>query len=1150
MTVSTKLAAAIDVFTALGWRDATLADAETRPLGTPEQQRVARDGLASGDWGEYGPGPDGAYGWVPWVDVDRHVLAVFAIRVGVDARRAESVLPGSQDLDDETATRILAARGPAFAQQFVAAACRAGRRPWEHDSTVNSGPAVRLVDVHDLPVPAELEYLKDWSAYALAVLTGESHVFPSARGLCAPEVVLRRLPEHVRAGVGSGVPATGPFGSVVAVAVDRGLVAREEALDLVLVALDAAPRPGDRKIWTEVLTGPLAVTDDELAARGDALVTVLAHGDAPVVEALAPRLIATVPDDVLGDVLAVTLPVRTRKAQRSVLDAAARHARPSSDVTEAVAPLVVPLVSNPDRALARAAQGLVEAWGLTDGPGSGGHGAGAFDAGASGTVASGTNGSDEPAVVGLWRATPPVWDVPRFVLEEPTARALTEAAATLVGRPDDAFDVETERFLALANAVARTDRESARTALAGVRPTWVGGLRTVAEWVSGKPNPLLDRLRPTGRGGAQHLVWAPLDAREGAVFQRLGEVPALLSTPTWVDLRIDPADLVGRLREYAEQDARVIEADLYLALTRCDPALATPEVLAALAALDVPVVLQSGAPASFTAGPVAAQYLTDPIVEPPLQVSDGWRYWEPAPLVLPGSLAAFPPRLGGDDGTDSPDLATFPTWGDSTMAAEGASESAGAGLVLRQLARRAAPLTPGLAVNLLGAQRRFHAVAAPDGTTAVLEAWERGLLRPGVAEVRLLDWTQHPTNLAALARACGELAAEGLLSVVWPLLDDLVRASLEGSRLAAGTAECVETMVTLVPEVLAAVTAGSAPSGTTDVPGARALAARPGSSRAVTAARALVGLLPEATAPGTGPVAPAGPVRAVTPFDDIWPADAGTLPAVDDGATITAQWLDAATRSKLLAVDITLPPGSAGPRPAAVRSSPAADGPYRVVKSSFYDLEAEGQCAAASPAAVAAGTTAPNVWLHWDADEGRLVVAPQRNWRGGTDGPLERGTIPPLTTPPLTTSMVAVVLASLCHDDAPTYYVRSIVDEGLIGSASVTAAMRALLPHPDVSPARMVKTLELAPTTLPVLWPVLVESVRHAAGVEGAPPRWLNRVLDVALVLAPTLREAAARGLIPAGSAAWPGLAALTTRRGSATVPTKARALAEAVLSG
>ena len=481
-----------------------------------------------------------------------------------------------------------------------------------------------------------------------------------------------------------------------------------------------------------------------------------------------------------------------------------------------------------------------------------------------------------------------------------------------------------------------------------------------------------------------------------------------------------------------------------------------------------------------------------------------------------------PPRLGADR-LDRGDPATFPTWGDAAGNAIGAvsSESAGSGLGLRQLVRRATPLPPGLAVNLLGAQRSFHPTAAPDGTTAVLEAWERGLLRPGVADVRLLDWAQTPSNLAALARACGELATEGLLSVVWPVLDDLLLASLRAPRMLAGTAEVVETVQSLLPSVLAAVSSGAADASALHLPGARALAARAGSSRAVTVARAVTAQLPPVEPEAAVPVAGLEP--PTRPFDEVWPADAGRQPAVDDGATLTAQWVDPAAPRKWLAVDLTVP-GLDG-------------GPFRVVKSWFYDLEAEGQCAALSRAG-RSGPLGIDTWLRWETD--RLVASPHRNWSEGADGPLSRtGSVPPLTT-----SMVAVILASLCHDDADVFHPRELISSGLFGSAAVSIAMRALLPHPDFSPARIVKILEADATTLPVLWPVLVESVRHVATAPGAPPRWLNRILDATLLHATLLREAAERGLLPSDAATWPGLTDLASRPGSATVPKKARTLA------
>jgi hypothetical protein len=315
-----------------------------------------------------------------------------------------------------------------------------------------------------------------------------------------------------------------------------------------------------------------------------------------------------------------------------------------------------------------------------------------------------------------------------------------------------------------------------------------------------------------------------------------------------------------------------------------------------------------------------------------------------------------------------------------------------------------------------------------------------------------------------------------------------------------------------------------------DLPGVRALAERSGASRAVTLARAVVGALPTrapVVAPAVEPE-PAGPDLA-----DVWPAGAGSRPAVVDGATISATWADPADAKKMIAVDLDLP-----------------GGPYRVVKGWFYDLEAEGQCAATSAAALAehggrAGRQ--DAWLRWDSEVGRLVVSAHRDWRTGRDGPLLAGPLLAGPVPPLTTSMVAVLLAALCHDAPEIYHQRQIFGSGLVGSAAVTVAVRALLDQPVISPARMVRPIDGDSALLPVLWPVLVESVRVAAAEEGALPRWLNRVLDTALLHAPVLREAASRGLLPADQASWPGLVEIAGRKGSSAALTKARALAGAL---
>lgn len=1089
MTVSPKLAAALDVFRQLGWDDAEPSDVEGLPLGTAEQRRVALAGLRSGKWGEFGRISERGYGWISWVDVDTTMLALFAIRMGVDASRAARLMPGNRKVDDDLATRILAARGPQFAARFIEKACGSSRRAWEHSTSVHAGAAVRLVAHHHLPVPDNVQYLKDWAVYALGALAGDSELFPADRGWCDPALIEERYKEHARSAVAVGVPATGPFSKTLVPAVTRGWLTRDEALELVFIGLDTAQRPGDRVEWARVLTNGLGVSDAELVARADAVVSVLAFGDTAIVEAFGPVLIGATDDDIVSDVLVVGLAATAKKARLALLAAAAQRTPPRTDVAETVTELISPLAGGKDRALAKAATRVMTAWALQP-----------------------ADSCPEPVGVhGWWSPTPPLWEVPRFDAGETSVDALVACAGRLSGRPSDVVDDEVERFLVLANASARRDEAGTRDVLRGVRGNGVGGLRAVPAWVEGSPSQLLDRTLVGDRHNVH--VGGLLVAREAAVFQRLGAVPCLLSSPTWDDLRIDPHDLLQRLNAYVSVGATASEADLFLALTRLDLTRMTEDLLDALGSLGVPVVLQSGETLEQSAGSLIVAYIADPVREPELTAEQ--RYWA-ASLTVPASLASFPNRLGsyGRDG-----LAVFPSWGDGAGSLSH-TDADDIGLRLRQAVRRATPLTPALAAGLIDAQRGFHRRAAADGTTAVIEAWDRGLLQPRVADMRYVGRPGVASNLAALARVAIDLAEQGIASVMWPILDDLVHASARQSRIVAGTAEVADAILAMQPEAQDAVGRGIAPATTLDLPGVRALAGRDGSSRAVTVAREMVALLPE-------PVShrPQETTSTEPALDDIWPSDAGMVPAVVDAATLSVQWLDPAAPTRLMAADLALPerPGEQ----------------FRVVTNWYYALRTEGQCGATSYTDEPPARLPHNAWLHWDADAARLVVEEHRNWRDGKDGPLRRGS----EVPPLTTSLVGVALMGLCHDGSSTYAVQELVEGGLFGAPAVQIATRALLAHPDVSMAKIVRVVDDAPTTLAVMWPVLVESVRFAAGCDDRLPTWLNRVLDVALSYAGALREAGRRGWIPAESAAWPGLSELAGRSGSSAALKKARTL-------
>jgi hypothetical protein len=104
-----------------------------------------------------------------------------------------------------------------------------------------------------------------------------------------------------------------------------------------------------------------------------------------------------------------------------------------------------------------------------------------------------------------------------------------------------------------------------------------------------------------------------------------------------------------------------------------------------------------------------------------------------------------------------------------------------------------------------------------------------------------------PDTLPATVRALGEAARDGLLAVVWQILDDLAGLATAGPRLATGAVDVLEAIATFLPEALHAVTTGVTDPAVLDLPGTRAVAARGGSSRTVAVAREIVAGLPAPT---------------------------------------------------------------------------------------------------------------------------------------------------------------------------------------------------------------------------------------------------------------------------------------------------------------
>lgn len=1098
--MNNQLLEAVAIFKALGWESVTPENIHQLPLGTKEQKQTALSGLKSGEWGEFAQLSENTYGWRSYLDVEAGKLALFAIRLGVDARRAVNIATRN---DDALLIAAIESRGAKYASDFISFACISSRRGFEHAPSTFGSLAVRLVDRLALDIPQNVEYMKDWSAYAAAAMGLKAERRYGETGLPPLELIKKRFFDHIFAGVSVNTPATGPFGAVLPAGVKRGWLSREKAMVLVFFALDAAIRPGDRKVWIDVLYA-LDVSDAELHARVQSLIPILASGDSAVVARLAPALIAQAEGSLLSELLLSAFSATTKKTRQLVLKAALGRPRPAD--AEDLAPWLSALADDKDRTTAVLSTRLMAQWGISPE----------------------TPREEKPDVQGLWQKTPLVWQVPPFEQGEASPERLTELAAELVRQPAVIHDVTAERFLSMANALARRNPEETRTSLQGLPFGDFILLSNIVHWVR-------EDAPRYGFDIPGREPYDPLVARDYVVCLHLGKLPCLLSTPSYDDLSISVPDLAGRLAHYQEAGTDALEADLLLALTRLDIETSTSEAVKSLQELNVETVLQSGDKMSVTAGQVVLRYLDDPFKET-LQTVSRHGYMYSGKPSMPNALSAFPDRVSW---YMEERFSVFPLWGDSALHAvrwngEVYHEK---GLILRQVARRASPLPPGASINLLAAQRSVDVDDGGDSIRAVTEAWQRGLLRPGVADVAMLDWSESPPfNLAALASALEMIAREGLLSVVWPVIDDLIGASLKAPRLLAGTAEIAELAAAFLPEVQFAIKNGDADKVALDLQGIRSLALHGGTSRAVSAAQKLVRLLPPVDTAPEG--APRTPVSLNPPFDGIWVVHEDARPLIDDGIALTVDWAELSPSKKCFLFTLALP-GVEGRV-------------FQVVKDGwYYDLEGEGQCQAypvAPGTAIFSGNRENSVWLHWDETQEAMVVSAQRNWREEKDAPLKG------VKPPLTASLLTILIGLLAQDGDAVYFAPRLVHQffkaGYIGEEIIRRATLTLLRYPAVSPAKLARVLEKNLALLPALWPMLTECVK-AAGLSvasgEAPPIWVNRVLDIALRYAPYLEEAAKRGLIPAQDAQWAGLFEIAASKAKSAAVAKAKKLTMAL---
>lgn len=327
----------VQIFKEHGWDTATREDAATLPLGTKDQQRTALAGLQKG---------------TPRVDVDLGMLGMFAIRLGVNGRRAAELAKGS----DQALLDCLLQRDEKFALAFAERACWL----WANADSMSENVAVGLILKHRLDMPYTLPCLEAWTVTACQGLAGSA----PGRDTWIPSLDDLRpsFATHLRAALALGVSVDGPLGAVLPMGVQQGLISRDEALQHAITGLDTAPKPWGRKELVRIITEDLSASDSELLDRVAALVPVISMGEGPVVEALAPRLITFAPPEVVAEVALPALYAKTVKAKRAVAEALAGRSDLGPEQTDLLADRLGELATERNAALAKQAQRILDGW--------------------------------------------------------------------------------------------------------------------------------------------------------------------------------------------------------------------------------------------------------------------------------------------------------------------------------------------------------------------------------------------------------------------------------------------------------------------------------------------------------------------------------------------------------------------------------------------------------------------------------------------------------------------------------------------------------------------------------------------------------------------------------------------------------------------
>ena len=461
-------------------------------------------------------------------------------------------------------------------------------------------------------------------------------------------------------------------------------------------------------------------------------------------------------------------------------------------------------------------------------------------------------------------------------------------------------------------------------------------------------------------------------------------------------------------------------------------------------------------------------------------------------------------------------------------------------------------------MNWIAVFGRLSDENAEEALKANREAWERGLLLPGIADISYLDWSGGElSNLANLAAAMGFMANEGMLSLLWKAACDAVEQSLKMPRILAGTAELVKFLRDYLDEVIFAVEKKLASKEALEMKPIRILAGKSGSSKAVSYAKEILEKLVSMeteqiqSAKNAGTRENQGTIEntsqsktiayveppAPADFEKIWLLLPEGKELIEDHVTFRVKAIELRKNENVFQFDLDLPEDS--------------DCSYQVVISGWlYGLAHEGQVS---------GTKVDRrgdrndkidaekeVWLHYDKEKGKIVVSEFRNWRGGNKAPLEG------EATPYSKLFLSFAVALLAQDGDSIYGAKSLfkelVQSGTLSLKTVRKITRLLLSYEEISPAKLVRILEKERELLSICWGMLWECIKDAGAKTaetGKPPVWINRILDICIYYAAYLREAAKRGSISKEDALWPGLLEMVNCGAKSTAVKKAKELAE-----